>query len=150
MNTSTDILQSEIAHTLNELIPAEYKKAWVYYEGGNDVTPFFWFCYTDAKTDNLIPSDRITKRKDLVIYDENIFAAKRIALQVKIQELQKIYETSFGKIWYRIIIELSSDGKFNISFDYNKPTGSVINRRDEWCKTALGTVPIVTVDMLRK
>ncbi len=45
--------------------------------------------------------------------------------------------------------ELSSNGRFNINYSYERPSGSGMNRRDEWCNKVLGTVPIVTIDMLR-
>ncbi len=149
MTTIIDNLQMEIGIKFDTLIPAEYKEAWIYYEGGYELAPFFWFCYEDSNSGLFVPSDRITKRKDLLIDDEDKFAMKRIELQIQIQNLQKEYELCFEKRWYGMTYELSSNGRFNINYSYERPSGSVMKRRDEWCNKALGTVPIVTIDMLR-
>ena len=43
MTTIIDDLQMEIGIKFDTLIPAEYKEAWIYYEGGYELAPFFGF-----------------------------------------------------------------------------------------------------------
>ena len=123
----------------------------MFYELGKGVAPSFWFCYIDAATDKVIPADCIARRKDITINDIVLFKNARSQIIFDVQNLQKEYISKFGKEWYSITYRLNEDGNFDISFSYDKPEGSLQERREKWCMEHLGIMPpTVTVDMLRK
>lgn len=146
-----DELQTKIGEEFDEMIPTEYKTAWIFYELGPQVAPSFWFCYIDAATGKVIPADCICKRKDIIVRDTVMFKKNRDQIISNVRDLQKEYVSKLGQQWYSITYQLNSDGTFDISFSYEKPTGSLQERREKWCMEHLGTMPpTVTVDMLRK
>ncbi len=150
MNTRIEELQVDIGINLNAMIPTEYEKAWVFYELGPGVCPSFWFCYVDSSTKQLIPADCIERRKDIVIQDMKLFEKLMDLIRYAIKDLQKEYVNSFGKLWYVITYQLNKDGTFNVVFSYDKPTGSLGERREKLCMEHIGCMPPdVTVDMLR-
>lgn len=151
MKKEIDELQAKIGINLDIMIPTDYKVAWVFYELGPKVAPSFWFCYIEASTGKIIPADCIDRRKDIVIKDFEIFKNARSQIIFDVQKLQKEYAENFGKQWYGITYQLNADGAFDITFSYEKPTGSLQERREKWCMEHLGIMPPeVTVDMLRK
>lgn len=150
MFSNIDELQEKIGIELDKMIPTAYKTAWVFYELGKGVAPSFWFCYIDAATDKIIPADCIARRKDVIINDITLFKNARSQIIFDVQNLQKEYISKLGKEWYSITYRLDEDGNFDISFSYDKPKGSLQERREKWCMEHLGTMPPeVTVDMLR-
>lgn len=143
-------LQVDIGINLDAMIPTEYEKAWVYYELGPGVAPSFWFCYIDTATGSIIPADGIEERKDIIIKDMSLYENSMDNIIIDIMQLQKEYVSDFDKCWYAITYQLNGDGTFNISFSYEKPTGSLQERREKWCMEHLGIMPPkITVDMLR-
>lgn len=151
MTNKIEELQVDIGVNLDAMIPTEYDTAWVFYELGPGVCPSFWFCYVDALTQKLIPADCIESRKDIVIQDMNLFENSMDQIIHDIKVLHKEYMNSFDKLWYVITYRLNKDGTFNISFSYDKPIGSLDERREKLCMEHIGCKPpIITVDMLRK
>lgn len=151
MNEKIDELQIKIGINLDIMIPTDYKVAWIFYELGPKIASSFWFCYIDASTGKIIPADGIDKRKDIIINDLATYNNAMDQIMFDIRKLQKEYVENFGKQWYGITYQLNADGTFDISFSYDKPTGSLQERREKWCMEHLGTMPPkVTVDMLRK
>lgn len=146
-----DTLQLEIVSEFDVLIPIEYKEAWLLFQGGTGVMPTFWFCFSDIATGNMFPSDCLSKRKDIIINDIEEYERIERKLMWDIMNLQKEYKSLYDKEWYSMTCKLDQDGNFDISFSYEKPTGSWQKRREEWCMEHLGIMPPkVTVDMLRK
>ena len=149
MTGKIEELQIDIGVMLDRMIPAEYKTAYVFYELGTGVAPSFWFCYIDAESGKIIPADGIEERKDIVINNLSEFKNSRSKLIYDVQQLQKTYIAEYGREWFGITYKLNDDGRFDIEFDYDKPTGSLQERREKWCMKHLGQMPPkVTVDML--
>ncbi|MBQ8567708.1 MAG: DUF600 family protein [Oscillospiraceae bacterium] len=150
MTNKINELQEDIGINLDAMIPTEYEKAWVIYELGPGVAPSFWFCYIDASTGNVIPADGLEERKDIIINDMLLYENSMNNIIHDVQKLQKEYISAFDKCWYAITYQLNSNGTFNISFSYEKPIGSLQERREKWCMEHLGIMPPrITVDMLR-
>ncbi len=150
MSNKIEELQADIGVNFDSMIPTEYEKAWIIYELGPGVAPSFWFCYIDASTGNIIPADCIEDRKDITIKNMLEFEESMDNIIFDIQKLQKEYMANYDKCWYGITYQLNGNGTFDISFSYEKPTGSLQERREKWCMEHLGVMPPkITVDMLR-
>lgn len=150
MNNRIEELQTDIGINFDAMIPTEYDKAWFFYELGPGICPSVWFCYVDSSTKQLIPADCIERRKDIVIPDIVLFEKLMDQIRYAIKDLQNEYVSDLGKLWYSITYQLNGDGTFNISFSYDKPTGSLEERREKLCMEHIGCMPPdVTVDMLR-
>ena len=151
MTKEIDELQTDIGINLDKMIPTAYKTAWFFYERGKDICTTYWYCYIDAATGKTIPADGIDKRKDIIIQNIDLFKKCENQIIFDMEKIQDMYVSEFGKQWYGITYQLNADGTFNVSFSYEKPTGSLQNRREKWCMEHLGTMPpTVTIDMLRE
>lgn len=151
MTNKIEELQVDIGINLDAMIPTEYDKAWIFYELGPGVAPSYWFCYIDSATKRVIPMDGLEERKDIIVNDVTEYKNHRSTTIIDIQQLQKEYVSTFDKCWFGITYQLNGDGTFDISFSYEKPTGSLQKRREKWCMEHLGCMPPkITVDMLRK
>ena len=95
--------------------------------------------------------DGLEERKDIIVNDITEYKNHRSTTIIDIQQLQKEYVSTFDKCWFGITYQLNGDGTFDISFSYEKPAGSLKERREKWCMEHLGCMPPkITVDMLRK
>ncbi|MDE6593440.1 MAG: antitoxin YezG family protein [Oscillospiraceae bacterium] len=152
MNEKIDNLQLEIATKFDELIPVEYKEAHLLFVGGLNVASTMYFCFIDAATGKVFPSDLLPRRKELDIdIDENEYRRRFMRLTRDIMNLQGEYAAAYDKEWYVMTCKLDQDGKFDISFTYEKPTGTFKKMVEKWCMDNFGiTTPVVTVDMLKK
>lgn len=156
MNEKIDKLQLEIATKFDELIPVEYKEAHLLFVGGAKVPSTMDFCFIDAATGKVFPCNGLPRRKELNIdvdvdEYEHEFDKRFFRLMRDIMNLQGEYAAAYDKEWYIMTCKLDQDGKFDISFSYEKPTGSFKKMVEKWYIDNLGiTPPIVTVDMLKK
>lgn len=150
MNSRIEELQVEIATEFDDLIPIDYKEAWLFFQGGTGVMPTMWFCFSDIATGNIFPSDRLSERKDIIINDIKRYEQLENKLIWDLIALQEEYTSSYANEWYTLTCKLTQSESFDISFSYEKPTGSLQERREKWCMEHLGIMPPkVTVDMLR-
>ena len=145
-----DNMQSEIVSEFDALIPIEYKEAWLFFQGGTGVMSTMWFCFSDIATGNVFPSDCLSRRKDIIVNDFDAYEQLERKLLGDIIDLQKEYKSLYENEWHTMTCRLDQSGKFDISFSYEKPTGSWQERREKWCMEHLGIMPpTVKVDMLR-
>ncbi len=150
MKHTIDGLHIQIGNNFDNIIPSSYSKAWIYFSSGKDVVTTFWFCYKDKKSQNIIPMDRICDRKDIIVGNVNEFKRLRSVIVGDLLDLQELYLRELNQVWYELTYELDEDGTFKISFDYEKPQGSLESRREKWCISHLGFVPVVSTKDLRR
>ena len=150
MTNEINELNIQIGNSFVDVIPADFTDAWLYYSGGYGVTTTLWYCYKDKKLDKIIPADSIWDRKDVFIYDKDAYRLKTVKLMRTIVKTQKQYLKNLNQKWYEMTFELDGSGKFNISFVYERPEGSLQERREKWCIDHLGFVPVVKIEDLRR
>ncbi len=149
MNHTIDELHIQIGNNFNSIIPSSYSKAWIYFSSGKDVVTTFWFCYIDKKSQHIIPMDRICDRKDITV-NANEYKRLRSVIVGDLLDLQELYIRELNQVWYELTYELNENGTFKLSFDYEKPQGSLESQREKWCISHLGFIPVVKTEDLRR
>ena len=128
---------SEIAEKLDEMIPCEWEKVYLYAEETGDVSSAGFYFYT--ADDELHYSESIPTNYDVT----------EVEFATLLRELWKInknlwleFENANEPTWCAFTFELNKDWKFNIRYQYERNSEiSSKERRIRWAFDELGIVP---------
>ncbi|MCM2985037.1 antitoxin YezG family protein [Bacillus safensis] len=132
-------LYKEIAENINEIIPTEWHKVWLYSEVLNDSSEVaFYFCTDKEKYfyGHNIPDDfQVSER----VYVNILIRMQELFIQLR-EEFIKHNE----QVWTTATLELEHTGKLSIEFGYDDVLNSGLNgsqRKAIWAYENLGIYP---------
>ncbi|MEW6977556.1 TIGR01741 family protein [Bacillus sp. A015] len=111
---SLDRYYKEIAESINEIIPCDWDKVWMYAEILDD-SAGITFYFTEPNSEELIFGHDISKKYEVSksIYNSLLFELSEI-----FEELKKEYTKNGLGAWTTATIELEKSGKFSIDYGY--------------------------------
>lgn len=133
-------LYREIAETVNDMIPEEWKKFFFYAQvsetGGGT---YFFYNTTDSKQYKY--SLQIPFKYNI---DEEEFERKEDTLYRLSKELRAVFRDNHQELWYSFTMSLESSGKFKLHYDYTNWFNTEYSFSDQmiiWKNKYLGEVP---------
>ena len=128
---------SEIANKLDEMIPCEWEKIFLYAEETGDVsTGSFYFLTNDSKVHW---SEDIPKEYDIEKFE---FREKQVGLWQINERLWSEFQEQNEPTWYAYVFELDSEWKFKIKYIYDKDDSTTsTQRRIRWAYDELNIIP---------
>ncbi|MFJ5965887.1 immunity protein YezG family protein [Bacillus sp. NPDC093026] len=129
----------EIAGILNEMIPTEWDKVWMYAEIVDDsLEAIFYFSTPD---ENLIYGHKIPKKYNVseLIYDELL-----VDLLHSFEKLKEEYIKNGLGAWTTATLQLEQSGKFSIEYGYEDIYSIGLNgvqRKAVWKYETFGILP---------
>ena len=128
---------SEIANKLDEMIPCEWEKVYLYAEETGDVsTGSFYFYTSDSKVHW---SEEIPKEFEI---DKAEFREIQLGLWQINESLWLEFQNQDESTWYAYIFELDSEWKFKIRYLYDKDDSlTSTQRRIRWAYEELNIIP---------
>jgi uncharacterized protein (TIGR01741 family) len=111
---STDKILKNIMNHVNEMIPEEWNKVYIYGEvtEGAGVVSFY---YNTEENDEYISSANLT---ELFNINEEEFTNEEYRLLKLFEQLQQEFINNNQEPWTNLTICLESTGKFHIDYDY--------------------------------
>lgn len=133
-------LYQEIAEGINEIIPTEWEKVYLYAEILDDSTEVFFY-FNMPQNEEYIYSHNIPERFNVSedIYDELLFE-----LHDLFEDLQKEFKENNSGVWTNLTLILESSGRFSIDYNYDDVIESDLNgsqRQIVWEYKNLGILP---------
>lgn len=133
-----DIFINKICNKVNDMIPEEWNKVYIYGEvtEGAGVVAFYY--YPQDKDIYVFSADII----DLFDIDENEFSNDEYELLKLFEQLQQEFKNSDQEVWTSVTIYLESTGKFKVDYDYTDLSDvDDYNRQIIWEYKHLGVMP---------
>lgn len=133
-----DIFINKICNKINDMIPEEWNKVYIYGEvtEGAGVAAFYY--YPQDKDRYVFSADII----DLFDIDENEFSNDEYELLKLFEQLQQEFKNSDQEVWTSVTIYLESTGKFKVDYDYTDLSDADdYNRQIIWEYKHLGVMP---------
>lgn len=133
-----DIFINKICNKVNDMIPEEWNKVYIYGEvtEGAGVVAFYY--YPQDKDRYVFSADII----DLFDIDENEFSNDEYELLKLFEQLQQEFKNSDQEVWTSVTIYLESTGKFKVDYDYTDLSDvDDYNRQIIWEYKHLGVMP---------
>ncbi|MEW4220199.1 immunity protein YezG family protein [Rossellomorea marisflavi] len=113
---------SRIAQMISEMIVEEWTEVKVFVE--DDGLKFFFFYYLSEETKEWISGSDIVERFDM---NEEYHEQFEDELSFCISDFKKEYETEFGDAWTCFQMSFLPDGRFEVSYYYEKkPFGPIV------------------------
>ncbi|MGD6974587.1 immunity protein YezG family protein [Bacillus altitudinis] len=110
-----EINYKEISATLNEMIPCNWGKVWLYAEIVDDSSEItFYFCTLDDE--ELVYGHKIPKKYNL---SESIYDDFLISLYDSFERLKEEYIKNDLGVWTTATLQLDHTGKFSIEYGYD-------------------------------
>ncbi|QPK89545.1 antitoxin YezG family protein [Bacillus velezensis] len=133
-------LYQRIANQINEMIPSEWEKVYLYAEILEDSSEVYFYFNIPGESEFLyshnIP-DHFNVSED--IYDDLL-----IELQESFEELREEYKENNPQIWTNLTLNLDRTGQFSIDYNYEDVIASELNgsqRKAIWVYKNLGLLP---------
>ena len=138
MDTSKcELLYSEIANKLNQIIPTEWSKILFYVEVEPGVVNHY-YCFYEANSGNLIQFSDIA---DMYGINESELKSEELKLTSFAEALNNEFANNNQKRWTSMTFILERNGEFHIDYGYeNLNNTSIVHRRKQWKKKYLRTV----------
>lgn len=135
MDTSkSELLYSEIANKLNQIIPTEWSKILFYVEIEPGVVNHY-YCFYEADSGNLVQFGDIAEKYSV---DENTLKLEELKLTSFAEELNNEFENNNQKRWTNMTFILQRSGEFHLDYGYeNLNDTSIVHRRKQWKKKYL-------------
>jgi uncharacterized protein (TIGR01741 family) len=140
-----EIIYQEIGTRVDEIIPGDWEKIYLYAEVLNDSTEVFFYFSIPTK-EEFIYSNDIPKvyNVDRKIYKELLFE-----LFDKFEELREEFRKNEQELWTNLTLTIDNSGKFKIEYNYEDILSSEIGSMDRqiiWMYKNLGILPDNEVD----
>ncbi|WP_329767500.1 antitoxin YezG family protein [Bacillus nitratireducens] len=140
-----DIIYQEIGTRVDEIIPGDWEKIYLYAEVLNDSTEVFFYFSIPTKEgfvySNVIPKVYNVDRK---IYKELLFE-----LFDKFEELREEFRKNEQELWTNLTLTIENSGKFKIEYNYEDILSFEIGSMDRqiiWMYKNLGILPDNEID----
>ncbi|MEC1551570.1 antitoxin YezG family protein [Bacillus haynesii] len=133
-------LYQEIAEGINEIIPTEWEKVYLYAEILDDSSEVFFY-FNVPQNKDYIYSHNIPEHFNVSedIYDELLFE-----LHDLFEDLQNEFKQNNPEVWTNLTLTLERNGKFSINYNYDDVIKSDLNgsqRQIIWEYKNLGITP---------
>ncbi|PFS14093.1 TIGR01741 family protein [Bacillus cereus] len=140
-----EIIYQEIGTRVDEIIPGDWEKIYLYAEVLNDSTEVFFYFSIPTK-EEFIYSNDIPKvyNVDRKIYKELLFE-----LFDKFEELREEFRKNEQELWTNLTLTIDNSGKFKIEYNSEYILSSEIGSMDRqiiWMYKNLGILPDNEVD----
>ncbi|TKI36870.1 TIGR01741 family protein [Bacillus mycoides] len=140
-----EIIYQEIGTRVDEIIPGDWEKIYLYAEVLNDSTEVFFYFSIPTK-EEFIYSNDIPKvyNVDRKIYKELLFE-----LFDKFEELREEFRKNEQELWTNLTLTIDNSGKFKIEYNYEDILSSEIGSMDRqiiWMYKNLSILPDNEVD----
>ncbi|MED0901791.1 MULTISPECIES: antitoxin YezG family protein [Bacillus] len=140
-----EIIYQEIGTRVDEIIPGDWEKIYLYAEVLNDSTEVFFYFSIPTK-EEFIYSNDIPKvyNVDRKIYKELLFE-----LFDKFEELREEFRKNEQELWTNLTLTIDNSGKFKIEYNSEDILSSEIGSMDRqiiWMYKNLGILPDNEVD----
>jgi hypothetical protein len=124
----------QIAEGLNDLIPEEWSKVFLYVEGWEDFcTEYFYYYPADGRAPVL--SHHIPNHFDL---DEEEFEDRESELAEQVLSLQDVFKEQELEPWTSLTFILECNGQFHVEYGYEDLRDvDMVEQREAW-KTRYG------------
>ncbi|MFP3812684.1 immunity protein YezG family protein [Bacillus pumilus] len=110
-----EINYKKIAESINELIPCDWDKVWMYAEILDD-SAGITFYFTESNSEEYIYGHDIPERYRV---SNSIYNHLLVELSDKFRELKKEYIKYDLGVWTTATLQLESSGKFTIEYGYD-------------------------------
>ena len=139
MNTTEmEKLYNKIANTLNETIPEEWDKIFMYGEILEDVGEAFFNYYPKGSNESVYSHDI----PHLFEISEEEYNKLWLQLLDNLEELHNFFKESGQEVWTNLTLILESTGKFKIDYDYTDLSNADdVERHMIWDYKYLGVEP---------
>ncbi|MCM3087670.1 antitoxin YezG family protein [Bhargavaea ginsengi] len=119
----------EAAQVINDLIPEEWNKVYLYVEGWEDFsTEYFYYDPADGRAPVL--SHQIPTLFDL---DEEEFEDREFELAERILDLQDAFKELGQEPWTSLTFILECNGQFHVEYGYeNLRDVEMVEQREAW------------------
>ncbi|MFT0803485.1 antitoxin YezG family protein [Bacillus swezeyi] len=133
-------LYQQLAEGINEIIPTEWEKVYLYAEILDDSTEVFFY-FNMPQNEEYIYSHNIPEHFNVSedIYDELLFE-----LHDLFEDLQKEFKENNSGVWTNLTLIFESSGRFSIDYNYDNVIESGLNgsqRQIVWEYKNLGIFP---------
>lgn len=133
-------LYQRIANQINEMIPSEWEKAYLYAEILDDSSEVYFYFNIPGESEFLY-SHNIPEHFNV---SEDIYDDLLIELQESFEELREEYKENNPQIWTNLTLKLDRAGQFSIDYNYEDVIASELNgsqRKAVWVYKNLGLMP---------
>ncbi|KJF45744.1 immunity protein YezG family protein [Bacillus altitudinis] len=130
----------KIAETINEMIPCDWDKVWMYAEILDDSAGINFY-FTETNNEERIYGHHIPERYSVSDY---VYDHLLVELSEDFEELKKEYIKNGLGTWTTATLELERSGRFSIDYGYEDilNTGLYgIQRREVWEYKTFGILP---------
>lgn len=135
-------IYGEIANKVNDIIPDEWEKVWLYGEVLDDSSEVYFYFYSITRKKIIYSHDIPNEYKvNNSMYEDLLFELVDI-----IQELNLEYKENNESVWTNLTFLLDNTGKFNIKYNYDdiiKSKFTAGERQIIWEYEILGVEPEV-------
>ncbi|MGD7043349.1 antitoxin YezG family protein [Jeotgalibacillus proteolyticus] len=114
MEKEMDRLYKEIAETVNEMIPEDWKKFYLYAQISENGGGTYFF-YNTRENDKYMYSLEIPSKFQI---DEDEFERKEDLLYKLSKDLRQVFKDNQQELWYSYTMTLESSGAFKLHYDY--------------------------------
>lgn len=135
MDTSKcELIYSQIANMLNEIIPVEWSKILLYAEVEPGVVDIY-YCFYERDCGTLVQYEEIKKKYKV---DDTALSLKQLKLAKIVYSLNNEFSKINKNRWTSMTFILEYSGKFHIDFGYeNLSDSNNLDRRKQWKKKYL-------------
>ncbi len=138
-------IYNKIANTLNETIPEQWYKVFLYGEINEDMQTAFFNYYPKGSNEAIYGRD-ITELFEIT---EEEFNNQWDKLVANLEELWNEFENNGQEVWTNLTFVLESSGKFKIDYDYTDLSdASPYEGHLIWDYKYLGIIPVDEDDKL--
>lgn len=142
MEQELGVLYNELAQKIVSMIPVDWSK--IYYLGEVEKKQMGWssvFYFEESDSKVFVKSHNIPERYNVSqqVYDDLLEELNSILLKIN-----KCFEEGGQALWDQMSFSLTSDGKFNVDFLYDKISdddGGQVKREVIWAYNSFGFKP---------
>ncbi|WP_026678706.1 antitoxin YezG family protein [Fictibacillus gelatini] len=141
MEKEMNRLYRELAETINEMIPEEWKKFYFYAQISETGGGTYFFYNTPESEQQYKYSLEIPFKYQI---DEEEFERKEDLLYKLSKELRNVFKENQQELWYSFTMSLESTGKFKMHYDYTNWFDTEYSFSDQmiiWKNKYLGEEP---------